>query len=86
MSHQELVITAIIGGAFVILGFIGFLWSHREEGAWYNSILSKIDVREFLTRDPGRAEPNALRTGGKICIAVGIVILLIALGFFIFDR
>jgi hypothetical protein len=84
MSHQELIITTIIGGAFVILGFIAFLWSRREEGAWYKSVSEKIDVREFLVRDPGRQEPNALRTGGKICVAVGIVILLIALGFFIF--
>jgi glycerol-3-phosphate acyltransferase PlsY len=84
MSHQELVVTAIIGGAFVVLGFLGFLWSHREEGAWYTSISKKIDVREFLDRNPGRTEPNALRTGGKICMAVGIVVLLIALGFLIF--
>lgn len=84
MSHRELIITAIIGGSFVILGFIGFLWSRREEGSWYKSVSQKIDVREFLDREPGRQEPNALRTGGKICIAVGIVVLLIALGFFIF--
>jgi hypothetical protein len=84
MNHQELVITAIIGGVFVILGFIGFFWSRREEGAWYTSISKKIDVREFLDHSPGRQEPNALRTGGKICIAVGLVILLIALGFLIF--
>jgi hypothetical protein len=84
MNHSELITTTIIGGAFVILGFIAFLWSRREEGAWYTSISKKTDVREFLERNPGRQEPNALRTGGKICIAVGIVILLIALGFFIF--
>jgi hypothetical protein len=86
MSHQELVIAAIIGGAFFILGFIGFVWSHREEGAWYKSVSTKIDVREFLDRSPGRQEPNALRTGGKICIAVGIIVLLVDLGFFIFNR
>jgi predicted Rdx family selenoprotein len=51
MSHQELTITAIIGGAFVILGFISFLWSRREEGAWYTSVSKKIDVREFLDQD-----------------------------------
>ena len=84
MNQQELVITAIIGAVFMILGLIGFLWSGREEGAWYTSISKKIDVREFLDHSPGRQEPNALRTGGKICIAVGLIILLIALGFWIF--
>ena len=84
MSHQELIITAVIGGAFVVLGFIAFLWSHREEGAWYKMVSTKIDVREFVDRGRGLTEPNALRTGGKICMAVGLVILLIALGFLIF--
>lgn len=84
MSNQELVVTAIIGGVFVVLGFLAFLWGSREEGAWYNSVSKKIDVREFLDRNPARTEPNALRTGGKIFMAVGLVILLIALGFFIF--
>jgi glycerol-3-phosphate acyltransferase PlsY len=84
MNHQDLFVTAIIGGSFVILGFIGFFWGRREEGAWWSSVSKKIDVREFIERDPGRTEPNALRTGGKISIAVGIVILLIALGFLIF--
>jgi glycerol-3-phosphate acyltransferase PlsY len=86
MSHQELVVAAIIGGAFLILGIIGFLWSHREEGAWYKSVSTKIDVREFLNRNPGQQEPKALRTGGKICIAVGIIVLLVDLGFFMFNR
>ncbi len=84
MSSQELIITTIIGAFFLILGIIAFFWSRREEGAWYSSVSAKIDVREFLDRNPGRQEPNAIRTGGKICVAVGIVILFIALGFFIF--
>jgi hypothetical protein len=83
MTQSNLIITIIIGGVFVILGIIGFLWSKREEGAYYGSVSERIDVREFLDHTPGRPEPDALRTGGKICIAVGIVVLLVALIFYL---
>jgi hypothetical protein len=72
-----------IGGIFIILGFIGVLWGRREEGTYYSSVSERVDVREYLDRSPGRPEPNSLRTGGKICFAVGIVVLLISVGFYI---
>jgi hypothetical protein len=81
MSQQELIITAIIGGVFILLGIIGFLWGKKEEGAYYGSVSERTDVREFFERLPGRPEPAALRIGGKICIAVGIAVLLVSLGF-----
>ncbi len=81
MSSRELLIVVIIGAVFVILGIISLVWGRNEEGAYYGSVSKRIDVREFLDRTPGRPEPNALRTGGKICFAVGIVVLLVSLGF-----
>jgi len=85
MSHQDIIIVAIIGAVFIVLGFVGFLWGRREEGSLWSSATKKIDVREFVERT-GYTEPNALRTGGKICMAIGILILLIALGFLIFGK
>jgi hypothetical protein len=85
MSNHDIIVISIIGGVFLLLGLISFLWSRREEGSWYNSVSTKIDVREFIDRNPGHPEPNSLRTGGKIFMAVGLVILLIALGFLIFS-
>jgi len=79
MDNSELIII-IIGAAFVILGIISFLWSRKEEGAWYGSVSTKIDVREFLDRNPGRPEPNALRIGGVISVLVGVAVLMVALG------
>ena len=83
MTHQEIIITVIIGGFFVLLGIVGFLWSRKEESAYYGSITEHTDVREFLDHSPGRPEPNALRTGAKICIALGFVLLFVGLGFFL---
>ena len=83
MSYHDLFIIVIIGGVFLLLGFIGLVWGRREEGAYYNTILGRIDVREFWERLPGRPEPHSLRVGGRICLAVGTVLLLISLGFYL---
>ncbi len=83
MSFQDLYILITIGGIFIVLGIFGLLWGSREEGIWYGVVSSRIDVREFLDHSPGRPEPNALRSGGKICIAVGVVILLVCGGFYL---
>ena len=80
MSWSDLVIISIIGGVFVVLGIVGIIWGKKEEGSWYSSVSERIDVREFLDRQPGRPEPNALKIGGRICLAVGIIILLVCLG------
>ena len=83
MEYRDLYIMVIIGGVFLVLGILGFIWGRKEEQSWYGTVSSRIDVREFVDHSPGRPEPNALRTGGKICIAIGIVLLLISLGFYL---
>ena len=80
---QDVLITLIIGGVFIVLGIIAFVWGKIEEGAWYTSVSGRTDVREFVDHSPGRPEPNALRIGGKICIALGIVMLHVSLGFYL---
>ena len=83
MTYHELMITLIIGGAFIILGIIAYMIGRREANSYYTNESMKIDVREFLFHFPWRPEPDALRIGGKISIAVGIVTLLVALGFYL---
>jgi hypothetical protein len=83
MAQNSLIIIIGIGGFFVILGIIGLFWGRKEESSWYSSITDHVDVREFLDHSPVRPEPNALRIGGRICLAVGIVVLLVALGFYL---
>lgn len=86
MSGSDLVIICIIGGVFVLLGIGGIIWGNKESGSWYSSISTRIDVREFLDRAPGRPEPGALKIGGFISLAVGIIILLITLGLHIWGK
>lgn len=86
MISHDLIIMIIIGGAFLVLGIIAIIWSKREEGAYYGSVSERLDVREFLEHSPGRPEPNALKIGGKLCFAVGIVVLLVSLGIFLLGK
>ena len=83
MSYHDLYILITIGGSFLILGVIGILWGRKEEGNWYGSIPNHVDIREFVDHSPLRPEPNALKIGGRICIALAIVILLVSGSFYI---
>ena len=83
MNSGDLITACIVGGVFIILGIVGIIWGKIEEGSWYNSISTRIDVREFLDRAPGRPEPGALKIGGRISLAIGIIISLVGLGFYL---
>jgi len=71
---SEELIMMIIGGAFIVLGIIGLIWGKIEESTYYGSAAERNDVREFMERDPLRFEPGAIKIGGRICIAVGVIV------------
>lgn len=65
----------VIVGAFIFFGGIGFvLWGRHEEENYYDSLITRFDLREFFSRWPPRPEPGALKIGGWIGIIVGIVV------------
>ena len=66
-----------LGGLFVLLGVLGILWGRHEEKNYYDAIATRPDVREFMEHQPWRPEPYALKVGGRIAIAVGLLLLLI---------
>ena len=77
MSHGDSFILISMGGVFILLGIIAFFRGKREEKSYYNSIASRHDVREFLEHDPERPEPGALKIGGWIALAIGLIMLVI---------
>lgn len=86
MTHHDFYILIIIGSSFFVLGIIGLLWGRKEERSWYKSIPNHVDIREFIDHSPVRPEPNALKIGGFICIALAIVIILISVSFFLWGK
>jgi hypothetical protein len=65
-----------LGGFFILLGLLGIFWGRHEEKSYYDAIATRPDVREFVEHLPWRPEPQALKVGGRIAIAVGVVLLL----------
>lgn len=77
MSHLDSFIMMGLGGFFLLLAVIAFLWSRSEERVINNALSKRRDLREFITRWPPSIEPGALRIGGWILIATGIVLIIL---------
>jgi hypothetical protein len=77
MSHLDSFIMMGLGGFFLLLAVIAFLWSRSEERVINNALSKRRDLREFITRWPPSIEPGALRVGGWILIAIGIVLIIL---------
>ena len=74
MSQQ--LILLIMGGVFTVFGIAFEFWGRAEEEAYYSAMARKFDVREFIEHMPFRPEPGALRIGGRIAIALGVMLLI----------
>lgn len=75
-----------MGGFFILLGIIGFLWGSYEERTYYDSIAARPDVREFLDHLPWRPEPHAIIVGARIATIVGVALLLFAGAYWLWLR
>ena len=85
MQLQDFFMLMGVGGLFIILGIGSVIWGVVEEKHYYNALAEKPgDIREFLDRSPHHPQPAALRIGGWIAIAVGVVLL--AVGFALWFR
>ncbi len=84
MLYQGFFILMGVGGLFLILGLATVLWGEREEKSYYNSISTRPgDTREFLEHWPQRSQPSALKIGGWIAIAIGVVMLAVGVAFWV---
>ena len=75
----EWAVLAIVGAVFIVLGIAGFLWGRHEQKVIDAALTTHVDVREFISHWPERPQPGALKIGGAICIALGIVMMVIGL-------
>jgi len=78
MSLASYQIILVMGGCFLLLGIIFILWNKREKQRYYNSILlTRRDIKETITHEHERFWLQAWQIGGRISLAVGIVLLII---------
>ncbi|MBA7666451.1 hypothetical protein ES703_74532 [subsurface metagenome] len=74
MPNGDYVILLGMGGGFLVLGLIAFFWGRHEEKSYFNSIATRTnDLREFVNHWPQRPQPGALKIGGWIAIAIGVL-------------
>lgn len=81
--HEDWFILTAIGVFFILFGLAMSFWGRREETGYYDSLSTRFDVREYLEHSPERPEPGALKIGGWVAIAVGVVLLALGGGFFL---
>ena len=68
----------VMGGLFTLLGIIFILGNRREKNRYYNNILlTRRDIKEIITREHERFWLLAWQIGGRVSLAVGIVLLII---------
>ncbi len=66
-----------VGGFFILLGLGAIIWDKREKKSYYNAVSAQKDVREYLEHQPERPELGALKLGGWIAIAIGLVMIAV---------
>ena len=76
-------ILMVMGGVFILLGLALFFWGRSEEKGYYDALSSRTDVREYLEHEPQYPELGALKVGGWVAIAVGLVMLALGGGFWL---
>ncbi len=73
----DYLVVLIVSGVFILISLILLAWGKREERSYYDSLTSRSDLREFFSRWPIRPEPGALKAGGWIAIAVGLIMAIV---------
>jgi len=65
-----------LGIFFVLLGIAFMLWNKREKKTYYNSLVTRRDMKEFITHEPERPWLNAWQIGGRISLIIGIMLAI----------
>jgi drug/metabolite transporter (DMT)-like permease len=63
-----------LGIFFIVLGVVFVLWGKREKKGYYNSLIGRRDLKEFINHEPERPWLNAWQIGGRVSLIVGITL------------
>ena len=81
MLHQSYLILMGMGGLFILLGLATIMRGKSEEKGYNDSLSTRTDVREYLEHWPQHPEAEALKIGGWIAIAIGLLMVAMGGGF-----
>ncbi len=77
MPQQDCFVLIGMGALFILLGLAAIIWGRSEEKSYYDSLSSRADAREFLEHWPQRPQFGALKIGGWIAIAIGVLMAVL---------
>ncbi len=81
MSLNDSFILMGVGGLFIVLGLATVIWGKREENSYFNAMAARRDdLREFVDHWPPRPQAGALKVGGWIAVVLGVIVLLVGVG------
>ncbi len=83
MPSSDYLIPMGMGGFFAILGIILILLGRHEERTYDESLANRPDAREFLEHWPERPRVGALKIGGWVALAVGLVLVVMGGAFWL---
>ncbi len=86
MPQNDWFVLMGIGGLFILLGLGAIIWGKSEEKSYYDSLSSRpdnADKREFLEHWPQRPQFEALKIGGWIAIAIGVLMIVMGGAFWL---
>ena len=87
MANGENIILVIVGGVFLVLGLATMFWGKREEQSYFETLSTRTtDLREFTEHWPSRPQPGALKIGGWIAIAIGLLIIIVGIAFLLWGK
>ena len=87
MLERDFFVLMGVGGLFIILGLATIIWGKSEEKGYYKSLSTRAgDLREFLAHWPQRPQPGALKIGGWIAIAIGVVMLAVGVALWLWAK
>ena len=76
MPQHDWFVLIGMGALFILFGLAAIIWGRSEEKSYYDSLSTHTDTREFLEHWPQRPQFGALKIGGWIAIAVGLVMTI----------
>ncbi len=83
MPQYDCFVLIGMGALFILLGLGAIIWGRREEKSYYDSLSTRTDTREFLEHWPQRPQFEALKIGGRIAIAIGVLMIVMSGAFWL---